>query len=178
MISPTQRPVLDNTQHLQETNIYAPGGISNPQSQQARGRRPTPLTARPLGSSLLTLPPGKYNLLVTRLQCDWGLLSCIAFGTNDKCVSGSSVGIATDYGLEGPGSNPGGARFSTRPDRPWSPPSFLYNGYRVFPGGKVRTGRAADHSPPSSAAVMEEQTYNSSHPLGHTGPVTGSLYFY
>ena len=31
--------------------------------------------------------------------------------------------------------------------------SFLYNGYRVFPGGKVRPGRVADHSPPSSAAV-------------------------
>jgi len=28
--------------------------------------------------------------------------------------------------------------------------------YRVFPGSKVRPGRAADHSPPSSAAVMEE----------------------
>jgi len=26
----------------------------------------------------------------------------------------------------------------------------------VFPGGKVRPGRAAYHSPPSSAAVMEE----------------------
>jgi len=25
-----------------------------------------------------------------------------------------------------------------------------------FPGGKVRPGRAADHSPPYSAAVMEE----------------------
>jgi len=25
-----------------------------------------------------------------------------------------------------------------------------------FPGGKVRPGRAADHSPPASAAVMEE----------------------
>jgi len=30
------------------------------------------------------------------------------------------------------------------------------NGYRVSPGGKVRPGRAADHSPPPSAAVMEE----------------------
>jgi hypothetical protein len=47
-------------------------------------------------------------------------------------------------------------RFSARPDRYWGPPSLLYNGYRVFPGGKVRSGRAADHSPPSSAAVMEE----------------------
>ena len=40
----------------------------------------------------------------------------------------------------------------------------------------MRPGRAADHSPPSSAAVMEEQSYTSTHPLGHTGPVKGSLY--
>ena len=40
----------------------------------------------------------------------------------------------------------------------------------------MRPGRAADHSPPSSAAVMEEQSYTSAHPLGHTGPATGSLY--
>jgi len=69
-------------------------------------------------------------------------------------------------------------RFSVRPDRPWGPPNLLYNGYRVFPGGKVQPGRAADHSPPSSAAVMEEQSYTSTHPLGHTGPVTGSLYLF
>jgi len=31
--------------------------------------------------------------------------------------AGSSVGIATDYGLEGPGSNPGGDEFF-RPSRP------------------------------------------------------------
>ena len=49
-----------------------------------------------------------------------------------------------------------GTRFSVRPDQPWGPPSLMYNGYRVFPWGKVRPGRAADHSPPSSAAVMEE----------------------
>jgi hypothetical protein len=43
----------------------------------------------------------------------------------------SSVGIASDYWLDGP--NPGGSEiFRTRPDRPWSPPSLLYNGYRVF----------------------------------------------
>ena len=71
-----------------------------------------------------------------------------------------------------------GTRFSACPDRPWGPPSLLYNGYRVFPGGKVRPGRAADHSTPSSAAVMEEYSYTSTQPLGHTGPVTGSLYLY
>jgi hypothetical protein len=35
-------------------------------------------------------------------------------------------------------SNPGGGYiFRTRPDRPWGQPSLLYNGYRVFPGGKA-----------------------------------------
>jgi len=42
----------------------------------------------------------------------------------------------------------------------------------------VLPDRAADHSPPSSAAVMEQYSYTSTHPLGHTGPVTGSLYIY
>jgi len=42
----------------------------------------------------------------------------------------------------------------------------------------VRPGRAADISPPSGAAVMEEYSYTSTHPQGHTGPVTGSLYLY
>jgi hypothetical protein len=32
----------------------------------------------------------------------------------------------------------------------------MYNGYRVFPGCKERTGRDADHSPPSSAEVFEK----------------------
>jgi len=39
----------------------------------------------------------------------------------------------------------------------------------------VRPGCAADHSPPSSAAVIEEYSYTSIHPLDHTGPVTGKL---
>jgi len=65
---------------------------------------------------------------------------------------GSSVGIVTDYGLDGPGSNPGRDEiFRTRSDRPWGPHSLLWNGYRVFPVGKVRPERAADHLPPSSA---------------------------
>ena len=50
----------------------------------------------------------------------------------------SSVGIATRYGLDGPRSNSGeGEIFGTRPDQPWGPSSLLYNGYRVFPGGKT-----------------------------------------
>ena len=51
----------------------------------------------------------------------------------------SVVGIATDYGLDGPGieSQWWGEVFRTHPERPWSPPSLLYNEYRVFPGGKA-----------------------------------------
>ena len=54
------------------------------------------------------------------------------------------------------GSNPdGGEIFRMRPDRPWGPPSVLYNGYRVsFPGVK-RPERGVDHPPASSAEVKE-----------------------
>jgi len=50
-----------------------------------------------------------------------------------------SVGIATCYGLDGPGieTSWGGEIYRTRPDRPWGPPSFLFNAYRFFPGGKA-----------------------------------------
>ena len=53
---------------------------------------------------------------------------------------GTSVGIATDYRLDGPGSNPGGDEIF-RPSRsalgPTQPP---VKGYRVFSGG-VKCGR-------------------------------------
>jgi hypothetical protein len=56
-------------------------------------------------------------------------------------VSGSPdsiLGIATRYGLDSPGIEfRGGEIFRTCPDRPWGPPPFLYNGCRVFPGGKA-----------------------------------------
>jgi hypothetical protein len=48
VISPSQRPLPDNTQHSQQTDIHAPSGIRT-QSQQANGHRPMPQTARPLG---------------------------------------------------------------------------------------------------------------------------------
>ena len=69
---------------------------------------------------------------------------------------GSSAGIATGYGLDSPGiESRWGEIFRTCPDRPWGPPSLLYNGYRIFPGGKERPGFDADPSPPSSAMVMK-----------------------
>jgi hypothetical protein len=73
------------------------------------------------------------------------------------CGLGSSVGIATGYGLDGPGIEPGGGEIlRTSPGGPWGPPSLLYNGYRVFPGGKERPGRDSDPLPPFSAVVIKE----------------------
>ena len=59
---------------------------------------------------------------------------------------GNSVGIVTGYELDGPGMNPGGGEiFQTCPDRPWGPPSLLYNGFWVFLEG--RGGRGVGLTP-------------------------------
>jgi hypothetical protein len=51
---------------------------------------------------------------------------------------GSSVGIETGYGLDGPKiESRWGRNFSHTSRSALGPPSFLYNGYRVFPGGKA-----------------------------------------
>ena len=70
----------------------------------------------------------------------------------EKVGRESSVGIATCYGLDGPGSNPGGGEiFRTCPDLPRGPPSLLYNEYGVsFPGVR-QSDRNVDHPPPFSA---------------------------
>ena len=88
------------------------------------------------------------------------ILYYIILDYNSSDGPGSSVGIATDYGLDGPGSNPGGDEiFRTCPDRPWGPPSLLYNGYRVFPGAK-RLGRGVDNLPHLVPRLKKEQSYN------------------
>jgi hypothetical protein len=91
--------------------------------------------------------------------------------------------MATAWTVQG--SNPGGGEiFHTCPDRPWGPLSLLYNGYRVFPGGKERPGRDADLSPPSGAVVMNEYSYTSIPLMGRaacTEPqclYKGALYLY
>ena len=47
-----------------------------------------------------------------------------------------------------------------------------------FPGVKYGWGVLLTTHPPTSAVVMEEQSYTYTHPLGHTGTVTGTLYLY
>ena len=98
-------------------------------------------------------------------------------------VAQSVYQLSTGWTVQG--LNPsGGEIFRTCPDRPWGPLSFLYNGYRVFPGGKERPGRDADPSPPSSAVVIKEQSYISTPPTGRTACTEpqclykGALYLY
>ena len=103
----------------------------------------------------------KVQLVLKKRYCPWRnfskalYLSSVLLVVNLRlCGPGSVVGIATAYGLDGPGiESRWGEILRTCPDRPWGPPSLLYNGYRVFHGGKVRPGRDADPSPPSSAEV-------------------------
>jgi len=52
----------------------------------------------------------------------------------------SSVGIATDYGLDDPESNPGGDEIFCPSWPALGPTHLLYNGYRDFPGGRGGRG--------------------------------------
>jgi hypothetical protein len=93
------------------------------------------------------------------------------------CGPGSSVGIATELraGRSGDRIPGGGEIFRTSPDRPWGPPSLLYSGYRVFPGGKERPGRDADPSPPSSIVGHERVALYLYSPCGPYGLYRASV---
>jgi len=69
----------------------------------------------------------------------------------------------------------GGEIFRTCPNRPWGPPSLLYNWYQVFPGGKERLGRDADPSPPSSADGHERVELYLYSPYGPYGLYRASV---
>jgi hypothetical protein len=78
----------------------------------------------------------------------------------------SAVGIATAYGLDDRGVGVRGPVESRifspqrRPDRLLDPSSLLSNGYRGALSPVVkRTGREADHSPPTSAVVKKTWIY-------------------
>jgi predicted ferric reductase len=82
----------------------------------------------------------------------------------------SVVGIATGYGLDDRRVGvriPVVSRIFTsqrRPDRLWSPPNLLSNGYRgPFPRLK-RPDRKGDHSPPASVEVKKMWIYISTPP--------------
>jgi len=78
----------------------------------------------------------------------------LVVSTSSRAGIGQSVQrLATGWTVRW--SNPGmGEIFRTHPDRPWCPPSLLYNEYRVFPGGKA-AGAWRWPPTPSSAEVKE-----------------------
>jgi len=105
-------------------------------------------------------------------------------GMHNKCFSspkgpagpGSVVGIATGFGLNGPGIESWWGRdfphLSILALGPTQPP---YNVYRVFPGGKERPGRDADPSPPSSAVGHERVELYLYSPYGPYGLYRASV---
>jgi hypothetical protein len=72
--------------------------------------------------------------------------------------------------LKGPGietrGGGGGKTFRTHPDRPWNPPSHLYNGYRVSLPGIMRP-------PASSYEAKETVELYLTYPLGLHGLLQG-----
>ena len=98
----------------------------------------------------------------------------------------NSVGIATVYGLDGPEIESRWGRDFLDPSRPaWGPTQLLYNGHRVFPGGKA-AGSWRWPPTPSSAEVKERAELYLYSPFGPSWPVLGwnllflpsTFYFY
>jgi hypothetical protein len=99
----------------------------------------------------------------SKKKCSWpeicALITTFTFNQRQPkkslCKMGrdSSVSLVNGYRLDGPGIKSWwGQDFCKRLDRPWGPPSLLYNGYSVFPGG-YQPGHDADHPSPSSTEV-------------------------
>ena len=63
----------------------------------------------------------------------------------------------------------GGEILRTRPDRPWGPPNLLYNGYRVFPGGKAAGAWCWPPKPHLAPRLNEEYKHTYNPPLGLRG---------
>jgi hypothetical protein len=90
----------------------------------------------------------------------------------------SVVGVATRYGLDGPGiESRWGARFSAPVQTgPGNHPASYTMGTGSFPGVK-RPGRGVDHPTPSSAEVKERVELYLYSPSGPSWLVLGWIYF-
>ena len=79
--------------------------------------------------------------------------------------------LATSWTVRSSNSG-GGEIFRNRPHRPWGPPSLLYNGYRVFPGGKA-AGAWRWPPTPTTVEVKERVELYLYSPSGPSWPVQG-----
>ena len=79
----------------------------------------------------------EYKYLILQTQ----YFSQLFNNTRYFCINRAGIAqavhrLATRWAVRG--SNTGGGEiFRSHPDRPRDPPSLLYNGYRVLPGGKA-----------------------------------------
>jgi len=91
---------------------------------------------------------------------------------------GSSVGIATGYGPDGPGiESRWGARFSAPVQTgPGAYPTSCTMDTGSFPGGEERPGRDADPSPPSRAVGHERVELYLYSPYGPYGLYRASVH--
>jgi len=97
----------------------------------------------------------------------------LIFGRSRVQLWYGAVGIANRYGLEGPRIEClWGEIFRTRPNLSWGSISRLYNGYRVFPGGKS-AGAWCWLLPTYSAKVKEKVELYLYFPSWPSWPVPG-----
>jgi hypothetical protein len=87
--------------------------------------------------TLLKIFPSNLALKSTKIT----VFKEIAYLLIDLRSRDSVLGTATRYGLEGPGiESRWDEIFRTYPHQLLGPPSLLYNGYRLFSGGKGGRG--------------------------------------
>jgi hypothetical protein len=96
---------------------------------------------------------------------------CYVFELSHSINEGrdSSVGIATGYGVDGPGIE---SRWRARFPAHEAHPSSYTMGTGSFPGAK-RSGRGVDHPPPSSAEVKERVVLYLYSTSGPSWPIIG-----
>jgi hypothetical protein len=113
-----------------------------------------------------------YNILPLCIPFSLLWISQQEFLSQNKIVS-----LASNPDLEGQVPQSNGGQWlragrprdrSLSPDRLWSPPSLLYNGYRVLCPEIKRQGREANHSPRTSADVKQTWIYTVTPPYVFT----------
>jgi hypothetical protein len=124
-------------------------GLTQPVTEMGKGGRCV---------GLITLPPSCTDCLeIWEPQPPGTLRACPGMYRDSFIFRDSAVGIATCYGLDGPGiESRWGEIFRTCPDRSWGPPSLLYIQWvPVLSWDKV--ARAWSWPPTPSGAEVKER---------------------